>query len=134
MITERVGIPISTTLRSVSVAVGQAWTQAPHDTHSLSKNDSPMPGETFESNPRPSIVSANVPCTSSHARTQREQTMHLLGSKSKYGLEVSFSWPRWFSPAYPYRTSRRPTTPAMSCSSQSPFAAHVRQSSGWSEM
>ena len=26
------------------------------------------------------------------------------------------------------------TTPAMSCSSQSPLAAQVRQSSGWSEM
>ena len=37
------------------------------------------------------IVSANVPCISSQARTQREQTMHLVGSKSKYGLDVSFA-------------------------------------------
>jgi hypothetical protein len=29
------------------------------------------------------MVSAKVPCTSSQARTQREQTMHLLGSKVK---------------------------------------------------
>ena len=41
------------------------------------------PGVTLDSNPRPSIVSANVPCTSSQARTQREQTMHLAGSNEK---------------------------------------------------
>ena len=41
---------------------------------------SSMPGETTESKPRPAMVSANVPCTSSQARTQREQTMHLDGS------------------------------------------------------
>jgi hypothetical protein len=33
-----------------------------------------------DSKPRPLIVSANVPCVSSQARTQRLQTMHLLGS------------------------------------------------------
>jgi hypothetical protein len=33
---------------------------------------------TRESKPRPAMVSAKVPCTSSQARTQREQTMHLL--------------------------------------------------------
>ena len=43
---------------------------------------------TFDSKPRPWIVSANVPCTSSHARTQREQTMHSSGLKAKYGLLV----------------------------------------------
>ena len=65
---------------SFSVAVGQACTQAPHDTHSELKNDSSMPGDTTELKPRPAIVNANVPCTSSHARTQREQTMHFDGS------------------------------------------------------
>jgi hypothetical protein len=44
---------------------------------------SPALAETRESNPRPEMVSANVPCTSSQARTQREHTMHLLSSKSK---------------------------------------------------
>ena len=39
--------------------------------------------ETFDPKPLPSIVRAKVPCTSSQARTQREQTMHLAGSKSK---------------------------------------------------
>ncbi|MGY4486896.1 hypothetical protein ACVWWR_006087 [Bradyrhizobium sp. LM3.2] len=39
-----------------------------------------MPGETRLSKPRPEIVSAKVPWTSSQARTQREQTMHLEGS------------------------------------------------------
>src|SRR5262245_8669513 len=71
---------------SVSVAVGQAWTQAPHDTHSLDMKLSEAPAATRLSKPRPAIVSANVPCTSSHALTQRLQTMHLDGSYAKYGL------------------------------------------------
>ena len=37
------------------------------------------------------MVSAKVPCTSSQARTQREQTMHFDGSKVKYGLDSSLS-------------------------------------------
>ncbi len=65
---------------SLSVAVGQACTQAPHETHSLSRKFSLMPADTRLSKPRPEIVSANVPCTSSHARTQRLQTMHFEGS------------------------------------------------------
>ena len=39
-----------------------------------------LPGATRLLKPRPSIVSANVPCTSSQARTQRLQTMHFAGS------------------------------------------------------
>ncbi len=97
--TERVGMPSWTTDFSCSVDVGQACTQAPHETHSESMNDSPAPADTFESKPRPSMVRANVPCTSSQARTQREQTMHLVGSKSKYGLLVSLTASRWFSPS-----------------------------------
>src|SRR5688572_33206770 len=122
---------------SIKVAVGQACTQAPHDTHSESRNPSCWPADTTEAKPRPSMVSASVPWTSSQARTQREQTMHLEASKSKYGFEESVGASRWFAPAStpePYRTSRSPVTPAMSCSSQSPLAEHVRQSSGWSEM
>ena len=75
---------------SVSVAVGQACTQAPQDTHSEPRKLSLMPGETRLSKPRPEMVSAKVPCTSSQARTQREQTMHLDGSYVKYGLDSSF--------------------------------------------
>ena len=60
---------------------------------------SAMPADTLESKPRPWMVSAKVPCTSSQARTQREQTMHLEGSKVKYGLDSSFAAVRWFSPA-----------------------------------
>ena len=80
--TERSGLPAAMTLFSFSVAVGQACTQAPQETHSELKK-SPPPGETLESKPRPRMVSANVPCTSSQARTQREQTMHLEDSKVK---------------------------------------------------
>ena len=64
---------------SDSVAVGQACTQAPQDTHSESMNGTSWLAATFESKPRPWMVSARVPCCSSQARTQREQTMHLLG-------------------------------------------------------
>ncbi len=68
------------TFFSLSVAVGQACTQAPQDTHSELRKLSLMPGETRLSKPRPEIVNAKVPCTSSQARTQREQTMHFDGS------------------------------------------------------
>ena len=77
------GWPASITLFSINVEVGQACTQAPQDTHSESMNGSFWPADTLESKPRPSMVRAKVPCTSSQARTQREQTMHLLGSKLK---------------------------------------------------
>jgi hypothetical protein len=98
--TARSGLPIALTLFSCSVAVGQAWTQAPQLTHSDDRKSSPVcPALTLEANPRPSIVSAKVPWTSSHARTQRLQTMHFEGSKSKYGFEVSVARPRWLSPA-----------------------------------
>ena len=78
--TECSGWPISISAFSLSVAVGQACTQAPQETHSLSRKLSDMPGDTRLSKPRPEIVSAKVPCTSSHARTQRLQTMHFEGS------------------------------------------------------
>jgi hypothetical protein len=66
----------------LSVAVGQACTQAPQDTHSeVRKRVGLAPAETRLSKPRPSMVSAKVPCTSSQARTQREQTMHLAGRR-----------------------------------------------------
>jgi hypothetical protein len=81
--TECSGWPRLTTDFSINVAVGQAWTQAPQETHSEAKKLSSMPGETWLSKPRPPMVSAKVPCTSSQARTQREQTMHLLGSNWK---------------------------------------------------
>ena len=38
------------------------------------------------SKPRPKIVSANVPWTSSQARTQREQTMHFGGVEGEIGI------------------------------------------------
>ena len=80
--------PFSISGFSESVAVGQACTQAPQETHSESMKDSFWLADTLESKPRPWMVSASVPCCSSQARTQREQTMHLLASKVKYGLLV----------------------------------------------
>ena len=61
VISEWSGCPASTTLFSMSVAVGQACTHAPQDTHSDSMNGSYWPADTTESNPRPPIVSAKVP-------------------------------------------------------------------------
>src|ERR1700741_2202824 len=75
--TECSGVPISITDFSVRVAVGQAWTQAPQETHSDDRNGSDWPAATRLEKPRPVMVRAKVPCTSSQARTQREQTMHL---------------------------------------------------------
>src|SRR5262245_26895496 len=98
VITEWSGWPASAIDFSISVAVGQACTQAPHDTHSDSRKFV-GPAAIFDSKPRPVTVSANVPWISSHARTQREQTMHLVESNVKYGLLVSFSATRWFSPS-----------------------------------
>src|SRR5262245_28890064 len=80
------GRPAVITLFSMSAPVGQASTQAPQDTHSDSRNGSCCDADTRDSRPRPSMVSANVPCVSSQARTQREQTMHRSLSKRKYGL------------------------------------------------
>ena len=83
VLTVRVGMPSSMTLFSSRVAVGQAWTQAPQDTHSESRKASSAPALTFDANPRPEIVRAKVPCTSPQARTQRLHAMHLLASKVK---------------------------------------------------
>ena len=68
---------------SVSAAVGQASTQAPQETHSESRNGWFWLAATLEPKPRPWMVSARVPCVSSQARTQREQTMHRSGLKVK---------------------------------------------------
>src|SRR5271154_1634031 len=83
--------PIFTTDFSINVAVGHACTQAPHETHSDAAKAPFCPGEITDENPRPSIVSAKVPWTSSHARTHREHTMHFDGSKVKYGFDSSFA-------------------------------------------
>ena len=99
--TECSGCPRSMTVFSINVAVGQACTQAPHDTHSLVKNGSSMPAAIFDMKPRPCTVSAKVPCTSSQARTQREHTMHFDGSNEKYGLDASVEASKWLSPSYP---------------------------------
>src|SRR5215831_1753490 len=78
--TECSGWPISMTDFSVSVAVGHACTQAPQETHSEPRKLSLMPGDTRLLKPPSEMVSAKVPWTPSHARTQHEQTMHLEGS------------------------------------------------------
>src|SRR5205085_9136000 len=79
----RVGWPSAITLFSSSAPVGHDCTQAPHETHSDPTNGSSWLAAIREASPRPSTVRAKVPWTSEHARTQREQTMHRLGSNAK---------------------------------------------------
>src|SRR5690242_1661743 len=76
------GWPASMMVFSMSVEVGHDWAHAPHDTH-WDFRKSVGPAEMTEAKPGPSTVNAKVPCTSSHACTQREQTMHLVGSNVK---------------------------------------------------
>src|ERR1700684_3827947 len=76
------GWPLAMMVLSINVAVGQACTHAPQETHSESRKFV-GPDATLDAKPRPWMVSANVPCTSSQARTQREHTMHLDASKVK---------------------------------------------------
>src|SRR5687767_12570122 len=83
VVTTLAGLPIAIRLFSCSAVVGQASTQAPQETHSDSAKLSAWLADTRDSKPRPSMVSANVPCTSSQARTHREQTMQALGSNVK---------------------------------------------------
>ena len=80
--------PMGLTLAGYLLIQFVEHTIAPHfhfgeETHSDEMKSSCAPAETRLSKPRPSMVSAKVPCTSSQARTQREQTMHLAGSKVK---------------------------------------------------
>ena len=90
---------------------------------------SSCPATTFESKPRPSTVSAKVPCTSSQARTQREQTMHLAGSKRSRVRTCRSAASRWLAPRSRTHLGR-PTRPAMSCSSQSPLAGRSGSRAG----
>ena len=58
---DAIRLAISYTDFSMSVAVGQAWMQAPQETHSESMKFCIWPGEIIEAKPRPSMVSAIVP-------------------------------------------------------------------------
>ena len=61
---------------SDSAPVGQPSAHAPHETQGESIHRSPAPAATTVSNPRPCMVSAKVPCSSSQRRTHRPQAMH----------------------------------------------------------
>lgn len=82
----------------VMAPVGQVSTQPPHATQSDCAHGPPVPGATTVSAPRPVRVSAKVPCTSSHIRTQRPQAIHRSWSSSMYGW-LSSRWPDVFGAA-----------------------------------
>ena len=67
---------------------GRAGLHAGAAGHAFGRQESSRscPAETRLSKPRPSMVSAKVPCTSSQARTQREQTMHLRRIEGEIGV------------------------------------------------
>ena len=60
---------------SVIASVGQVSAHAPQDTQVESVKPESSPAVMPEWKPRPVAVSANAPCTSSHARTQRPHEM-----------------------------------------------------------
>jgi len=61
VVTARSGCPKPMIDFSVSAAVGQDSTHAPHETHSESRNGSFWLAETFDSKPRPWIVRRTSP-------------------------------------------------------------------------
>ena len=61
---------------SVMASVGQVSAHAPQETQVESTKPLSRPAVMPEWKPRPVAVSANAPCTSSHARTQRPHEMH----------------------------------------------------------
>ncbi len=61
---------------SLIAEVGQAWAQAPQETHSESSKDWSSPLMMRALKPRPCMLRTNWPWISSQARTQREQLMH----------------------------------------------------------
>src|SRR5215469_3513101 len=67
--------PFSITLFSVRVAVGQACTHAPHETHSESMNGLSWLAATFESKPRAWMVCALVAIANV---AQPDDTRHVL--------------------------------------------------------
>src|SRR5437016_10155997 len=70
---------------SSSVAVGQTSIQAPQKSQLLSWMAPPAPKAILVVKPRPARVTAPVWRTSSQARTQRVQMMHIWGSNSSQG-------------------------------------------------
>src|SRR3546814_7865044 len=76
---------------SVSADVGQACTQAPHDTQSLSRKVLFWPATMRESNPMPSIVKANVPWVSSQARMQRLHRSEEHTSELQSLMRISYA-------------------------------------------
>ena len=95
----------------------------------------PCPATPCESKPRPSMVSAKVPCTSSQARTQREQTMHFAGIEGEIGIGLVLAPDRddWRRRSRSALRAGRPRRPCPAVRSRR-WPAQVRQSSGWSEM
>jgi len=77
--------PCASSAFSINAPVGHACTQAPHETHSESRNGSSWLATIFDAKARPCTVSANVPCTSSHARTQREQLARNVNAAEEDG-------------------------------------------------
>ena len=71
--------------------VGHEAAHCPQLTHLVSESLRSKAGITWASLPRKAKFRMPMPCISSHVRTQSPQRMHLPGSRTTAGEEVSFS-------------------------------------------
>src|SRR5256885_4618923 len=86
--------PSSVTVFSCSVAVGQACTQAPQLTQSLSMKLPPCPAVTRDSNPRPEMVSRSEEHTSELQSPCNLVCRLLLEKKNKHRFHHRRIYPR----------------------------------------
>ena len=70
-------------------SVGHVSAHAPQDTQDESSKPESRPAVMLAWKPRPVAVSANAPCTSSQARTQRPQEMQSSCWNTRYGWRAS---------------------------------------------
>ena len=128
--TLRVGTPKSITCFSCSVAVGQAWTQAPQETHSLSRNAFSSLGETFDFKASCSNRQSNRTLhlrAGSHAAAAHDA---LTGIKTKIRIGIILARLQMIRAFFVAHRAQTQPTPAISWSSQSPLAEQVKQSRG----
>ena len=117
-----------TSFLTVMAPVGQAAAHWPQLTHLVSESLRSKAGITWASLPRKAKFRMPMPCISSQVRTQSPQRIHLPGSRTTAGEEVSFSRAGRVSAK---RTFRTPKRRASSCRWQLPLFSQVVQSRQW---
>ena len=131
VVTARSGWPSATIDFSMSAPVGQDSTQAPQETHSESMNGWSWLADTFESKPRPWMVSAKRALhlvAGAHAARADDAQLRVEGEVGiadvlRHGRAASL-------PGALARSRVMPDLGRMSCSSQCSFAGQSSHSSG----